>query len=84
MKTETRGQLFTPHTLGLIVRKLQARRALVIRRGGVRCSFAVSEQPTLQNLRIEWTAKIDGYRHQGKSGTVWDATAEIERLRFPK
>jgi hypothetical protein len=74
--------LFTSHTYGMIVRKLQVRQkaGVVVRRRGVRCSFAIIDQPTLKGERIAWTATIAGERYKGISGTVRDAATEIENL----
>lgn len=79
--------LFTPHTLGAIVFKLDRARkrnvkhkAVIVRRQGIRCSFEISEQPTLHDERIEWSATIASEKHFGKAGTVWDAARAIEAL----
>lgn len=84
--------LFTSHTLGSIVRKLQAARqnaetqdtlrgfeahGVTVRRRGVRASFVIHREP---RSPIHWVAKIGKVEHTGTAGTVWEAAEQIEKL----
>ena len=71
--------LFSAHTRGQIVRALAKSGEWHGRRRGVLMRFELSNQPTLDQSRIEWHASVQRKRFAGISGTVFDALQEIER-----
>ena len=73
--------ILTPHTRGLIVRALEQKGEWKGTRGPLRLVFRLSAQPTLDNSRVEWRARIGGRWHSGIAPTVTDAEQEIDRRR---
>jgi hypothetical protein len=64
-------RLFTSHTLGCIVRKLQVERKCKLSRRGVKLNFAII------NRKVHWNME----NLSGVAETVWEAADQIERLR---
>jgi hypothetical protein len=79
-------RIFTPHTLGAIIRRLRAapEKVCVVRRHGIRTAFTLSDEPDEHGFRVHWSAKIDGQMYAGTAGTVWDAAREIEHAKGAK
>lgn len=73
--------LVTHHTRAAIMRHLfQGEGTHTLTRHGVKMTFTLTAQPTLDGQRIEWRARIGKTWEQGKAGTVTDAIREIERI----
>ena len=73
--------ILTPHTRGLIVRALKQEGEWRGTRGPLRLVFRLSDQPTLNQERIEWRAKIAGRWYSGIAATVTEAEQEIDQRR---
>jgi hypothetical protein len=69
----------SPRTRGRILREILKGRDVQATGRGIEMHFTLSSQPTLDDKRIEWRARIRRHWYRGKAGSVFDALQEIER-----
>lgn len=69
-----------PRRRGSLTRKLEARQKIKGRRGPMRFTLAITDQPTLEGDRIEFTATIFHQRVHGVAGTVALCIEQLETI----